>query len=787
MFEIPQKRNAVTVLKIANIFTEEEKLVVEREQNKDYRRSALGDGDSTDGGYKDSSSNLTAVRKRNRNWEALSSSTSSNTSDNQSSYNHNDKNVATEQDNNVNGLRVASSVELQELEGLCEGKTSSCAIKAEKTLRALIQRAIDSPSMSVVESSNRLPSTMHVEKTVSALVKSGKVKQAANLIEWLDNLYQAKLFDVCPSFTSFHVTISALSKSGHSKMAEILLLRLYELWMVDHVSSDSQSLIVAFNHVIASYARKRNSKKAYELLLFMGENETIHPDSYSFNSVLIAYLQSGEVDKSLEILDLMERMYEGGNDAVKPTRVTYNTIMHTYSKGKQNKRLALKHAQKIFARMEDLARKGYVGVKPDASTYNILLNISARLGGMDGATKTEEIMREMEERYQSGDLNCKPGTITFNTVIKAWASVGSEVAAQNAEAILSLMEELSRGGDSDSMPDQISYNSVINCFSKCQNPEKAELLLRNMPTPNIVSYNTVINCWSKTGNLDRTLALIEEVDNSDSLAADDYTLHSGILSLTQRGSDDIDKIKMAEKFLERIESRYASGMDRPNIRSFGAIIYSCSKCNHDEAARIADSVLWRMDKVCDHENTNAYLSNYNMTIQCWHKSKDNDATVKARKILERLISIHSAEGSKFVPDSYSFNAVIYTASRTRGSLRHKTEALQIAYKTYDDLLRLESLGLIEPNVYTYDSLLKCAFNLIPSKDVSKREQVISQIVRRCIEAGYMDDLVLANVLKNAPKLATSLLDLKGRRVKKKKRINVKKDLPQEWSRKIGIK
>lgn len=113
MFEIPQKRNAVTVLKIANIFTEEEKSVVEREQNKDYRRSALGDGDSTDGGYKDSSSNLTAVRKRNRNWEALSSSTSSNTSDNQSSYNHNDKNVATEQDNNVNGLRVASSVELQ--------------------------------------------------------------------------------------------------------------------------------------------------------------------------------------------------------------------------------------------------------------------------------------------------------------------------------------------------------------------------------------------------------------------------------------------------------------------------------------------------------------------------------------------------------------------------------------------------------------------------------------------------------------------------------------------------
>jgi len=115
IFEIPQKRNAVTVLKIANIFTEEEKSVVKRERNTDYRRSALGDGDSTDGGDKDSSSNFTVVRKRNRNWEALSSSSSSpsNTLGNQSSNNHNNKKEATEQDNNVNGLRVVSSLELQ--------------------------------------------------------------------------------------------------------------------------------------------------------------------------------------------------------------------------------------------------------------------------------------------------------------------------------------------------------------------------------------------------------------------------------------------------------------------------------------------------------------------------------------------------------------------------------------------------------------------------------------------------------------------------------------------------
>ena len=57
-----------------------------------------------------------------------------------------------------------------------------------------------------------------------------------------------------------------------------------------------------------------------KFLLFIGENEIIHSYFYSFNSALIAYLQSVEVDKSLGVLDFMERIFEGGNNAEK--RVT---------------------------------------------------------------------------------------------------------------------------------------------------------------------------------------------------------------------------------------------------------------------------------------------------------------------------------------------------------------------------------------------------------------------------------------------------------------------------------
>ena len=85
-----------------------------------------------------------------------------------------------------------------------------------------------------------------------------------------------------------------------------------------NVSFDSLSLIVAFKRVVATYASKGNiSRKHTKFLLFIGENEIIHSYFYSFNSALIAYLQSVEVDKSLDILDIMERIFEWGNNAEK--------------------------------------------------------------------------------------------------------------------------------------------------------------------------------------------------------------------------------------------------------------------------------------------------------------------------------------------------------------------------------------------------------------------------------------------------------------------------------------
>ena len=115
-----------------------------------------------------------------------------------------------------------------------------------------------------------------------------------------------------------------LSTSLFLLYRNLLLLRFFKLLVMGNVFSDSLSLIVASNAPLPLIPANATPRKYTKCLLFIGENVIIHPDFYSFNSALIAYLQSVEVYKSLDCLDFMERIFEGENSAEK--HVTYSTL-----------------------------------------------------------------------------------------------------------------------------------------------------------------------------------------------------------------------------------------------------------------------------------------------------------------------------------------------------------------------------------------------------------------------------------------------------------------------------
>ena len=188
-----------------------------------------------------------------------------------------------------------------------------------------------------------------------------------------------------------------------------------------------------------------------------------------------------------------------------------------------------------------------------------------------------------------------------------------------------------------------------------------------------------------------------------------------------------------------------------------------------------------MDKICNYLSR-VTLSNYNMAIQSFLKIQELDAARKARKILDRLIEIHEKENENFIPDTLSFNTVMYISGRIHGSNAEKAEALQLAQGTYQDLCEFEANG--GPDKYTYDALLECAINLLPERNVKQRNQLISAIITKCCDAGFISTLAIARLKTNAYNVYKNLILTALKNTKRGNRINLE-DLPAAWSRRVN--
>ena len=79
------------------------------------------------------------------------------------------------------------------------------------------------------------------------------------------------------------------------------------------------------------------AERAEDLLRHMdelsesGENSDAKPNVRSFNTVINAYAKSGRADAALKaesVLDLMEKLYEAGNDEVRPDVHSFSTVIN---------------------------------------------------------------------------------------------------------------------------------------------------------------------------------------------------------------------------------------------------------------------------------------------------------------------------------------------------------------------------------------------------------------------------------------------------------------------------
>ena len=243
-------------------------------------------------------------------------------------------------------------------------------------------------------------------------------------------------------------------------------------------------------------------------------NVDVEPDTLSFNIVIHAWSRRREpfaANRAEAILARMQELYEAGNTDVKPT--PFVSILPYLLGQKVGIRLQRSKPRRSFSACKSFTKQAIPDVKPDTISFNAVLSAWANSRDPSAAKRTEAILEYMQELYDAGNVDVKPNTICFNSAISAWAKTGDPAAVKRAEAILQRMQELYEAGNTDVKPDTISLNAVLSVWANSRDPsaaKRAEAILARMQElydagnvdvkPNTISFNTVLSVWAKSGD-----------------------------------------------------------------------------------------------------------------------------------------------------------------------------------------------------------------------------------------------------------------------------------------------
>jgi len=144
------------------------------------------------------------------------------------------------------------------------------------------------------------------------------------------------------------------------------------------------------------------------------------------------------------------------------TTVTFNSCIDCWAKSGQGT-FGARKAEQLLERMDILYKAGDESVKPTAHTYNSVLLAWARSNTKCAHWKSQALLKHMWKQYESGNQDMKPDALAYNTVINAVSKSHREDKAQEALRILRTMDKLYRAGhNKNARPNEFTYTSVLN-------------------------------------------------------------------------------------------------------------------------------------------------------------------------------------------------------------------------------------------------------------------------------------------------------------------------------------
>jgi len=371
---------------------------------------------------------------------------------------------------------------------------------------------------------------------------------------------------------------------------------------------------------------------------------------------------------------------------------------------------------------------------PNVFTFGALMSVCARGRNVDRALS---LLKNMEEKY-----HVEPNAIVYSTAISA----AERASPPRPEIAIKLLDEatsklsISTKDRKTATALTIGYNTAISCLAKAGMYQKAIRLLDvEMPEkgikPDEVTYGTVMAACERSEEWQQVLKLADRMEEQN-LEMDGIAITT-VLKACQKLSWANGALRYIQKFkdLESKSSEFSTngknnymkrktkGKQRSGTRApltgpddvaYCLAISACSR-----VGRVKDAIMLLRD-MGDKKTVNAYTC---VMQGCYLESNHKTASDLLKEMKENGIQ----------PNVVTYSTVISTCGSAIAQAMMEPDSpdpqnnklVQKLFSTSWDLLdEMKSRG-IEPNIYTYNALLKvCA----ESYEVDRAFDLLDEIV-----------------------------------------------------------
>jgi len=329
---------------------------------------------------------------------------------------------------------------------------SNGGIKAAKRAQKLLDE---------MQNEQIVPNAYTYNSAITAFASSGS-RGAAQRAEGLLN----KMEDagVLPSAKVYTSVITAWAKSnepGSALRAEVLLKLMWQMYKRDG-NKDVKPNAHTFTSVISTWSKSRDKQagqRAEALLdnmikLYKRGDSELKPNVVTFTSVIQAYARIGGRDAADAANGILRQMEALG---VAPNLQTYNVLISLWGNSQQIG-AGLK-AESILTKLEDEYQNGNKDMKPTVVSYTSVINAWAKSSCFGKAERANDILKRMKSN------DCQPNEFSYTAVINSCATTYNEEEKQDAFKIAyRCFKELSEAEHLH--PNHVTYSTFMRAIGK---------------------------------------------------------------------------------------------------------------------------------------------------------------------------------------------------------------------------------------------------------------------------------------------------------------------------------